>query len=329
MHLSLLNYLPELPTGFSARPHSPDDAAAFLSIVQRLDIHACGETSTTLEEMIDDLADEKLDEGAGGLAILDVDQQVVGIINAFNELPLNRGLFIDVFLDPQLPVVEAKKIGTHVVSATVSYARDIAANFPETEPFIRTGLYASDEAFLHGLKQNGFEQSRILWRMRIDHEQELLPATAPAGVVLTHFDHSETQYREVHAVQMAAFTDYHDFRPKPYDDWREQFKDRVTEDPNWWRLARVDGQLVGFCQRSRRFESAGYGYIGSLGVLREYRGRGIARALLHDAFWGDKQNGLNSTLLHGDSTNPTGAMVLYQSVGMRQDREYLAYRLSL
>lgn len=328
MHSTLVDYLAKLPSGYSARPHTVADAAAFLGIVQKLDMHACGETSTTIEEVTDDLADDKLDGGAGGAAILDDNNQVIAIVNAFNELALNRGLFADVFIDPTLATREGQAIGEAIVSATVSYAREIAVNFPETEPFIRTGLYATDEAFLHGLRSNGFEQSRILWRMRVDHESNLQPSVAPAGVEFEDFNHTEDQYREVHQVQMDAFREYHDFRPKPYEDWREQWVDRLTEDPNWWRLARVEGTLVGICQRTRRFESAGFGYIGSLGVLSEYRGRGIARALLRDAFFHDQRNGLGSTLLHGDSTNPTGAMFLYQSVGMRTDREYLAYRLS-
>lgn len=329
MHPTLNELLPALPSGYSSRQHTVDDAQAFLSIVQKLDIHACGETSTTLEEMIDDLADDKLDNGAGGIAVLDSTNRVVAIVNAFNELSLNRGLFADVFIDPTIDTDIGKLIGDAVVRATVSYSQQIAAQYPDTEPFIRTGLYATDEAFLHGLRSNGFEQSRILWRMRIDHERELHPPVVPQGVTFEDFNHSEDHYRQMHFVQMEAFREYHDFRPKPYEEWRAQWADRLTEDPHWWRLATVNGKVIGLCQRTRRFESAGFGYIGSLGVLSDYRGRGIARALLHDAFYWDQRNGLNSTLLHGDSTNPTGAMVLYQSVGMRTDREYLAYRLSL
>lgn len=47
------------------------------------------------------------------------------------------------------------------------------------------------------------------------------------------------------------------------------------------------------------------------------------------AFAQDQQSGLTATVLQGERTNPTGAMGLYQSVGMRADREYLAFRLPL
>jgi ribosomal protein S18 acetylase RimI-like enzyme len=327
VNLTLAELITTLPAGYSARGHNLDDAADFLRIIEAIDVHACGESTASIEEIRDDLKSEMLNDGRGAVAIVDADGRVCAIVNAFNELALNRGLFLDVFIAPTLANSTGPAIATEIVRAAVVYSHEIAQSYPETEPFIRTGLYAADTAFLAGLKANGFEQSRILWRMRIDHQPELAPVVAPDGVRFATFDQTEESWRAIHAVQMDSFTEYHDFRAKPYEEWRAHWSDRETEDPALWRVAYVGDEMVGLCMRSKRFESLGFGYIGSLGVLKEFRSRGIARALLHDAFYFDQENGLNTTLLHGDSTNPTGAMFLYQSVGMRQDREYLAYRL--
>ena len=90
-----------------------------------------------------------------------------------------------------------------------------------------------------------------------------------------------------------------------------------------------NGAIVGYLMGSRRFDDEKYGYIASIGVLREHRSRGLAKALLVDAFNRDSRLGNIGTILHGDSSNPTGAMKLYEHVGMVQDRAYVAYRKSV
>lgn len=59
------------------------------------------------------------------------------------------------------------------------------------------------------------------------------------------------------------------------------------------------------------------GYVGRLGVIPEVRGRGLAKYLLQQAFAVDAAAGLDGTLLHVDTNNPTSALKLYESVGMR------------
>jgi ribosomal protein S18 acetylase RimI-like enzyme len=80
---------------------------------------------------------------------------------------------------------------------------------------------------------------------------------------------------------------------------------------------------------SNRYAEERYGYIASIGVLREHRSKGLAKVLLMDAFNRDLRMGNIGTILHGDSSNPTGAMKLYENVGMVQDRAYVAYRKSV
>src|SRR5438477_334822 len=65
------------------------------------------------------------------------------------------------------------------------------------------------------------------------------------------------------------------------------------------------------------------GFVHQLAVHRDYRHRGIARALLHQAFVGFARVGRRSCTL---STNSyTGALSLYERVGMRIRRSYTHY----
>jgi ribosomal protein S18 acetylase RimI-like enzyme len=52
-------------------------------------------------------------------------------------------------------------------------------------------------------------------------------------------------------------------------------------------------------------------------VLESARGRGLAKLLLRHAFAADSGRGRAGTILHVDTNNPTPALGLYESVGMR------------
>jgi Acetyltransferase (GNAT) family. len=86
-----------------------------------------------------------------------------------------------------------------------------------------------------------------------------------------------------------------------------------------WRIAELDGVPVGATTATDRYIDQNNGYIGSLGVLREGRGRGVAKALLADTFASYRDARRSRVLLHVDSESPTGATRLYESVGMTQD----------
>ena len=58
------------------------------------------------------------------------------------------------------------------------------------------------------------------------------------------------------------------------------------------------------------------GYVGVLGVLKPFRGRGLAQLLLRRAFVHYRDLGRRATLLSVDASNATGAVALYERVGM-------------
>ena len=69
--------------------------------------------------------------------------------------------------------------------------------------------------------------------------------------------------------------------------------------------------------------------MASIGVVREHRGHGVARALLRARMADDVARGFISTILHVDATNPTGATGLYESVGMVADSEFVGFHRPL
>ena len=325
MHPAAITLLPALPAGYSARSGGATDVDAYLAIVQRIDQACVGESASTREECLDDLTAATLDDQRGCVVVEGPGGEAVAVMNCFNELQHGRGLFADTFIDPEVSPVVADQVADALVATAKAYAQSICDGLPGVQPLVKTALYANDRAFRGALERAGFERHRVHWRMRIDHGSAPVPITLPRGVRLRSHDGSEGDWRSAHLVLNTAFADYYDFHPRPYATWMEEMTSPLHR-VDLWRFATVDDVVVGACVRNLRYASNGFGYISALGVLSEHRGRGIAKALLADAFTADAAQGRRATLLHGDSTNPTGAMGLYEAMGMQADREYLAFR---
>jgi ribosomal protein S18 acetylase RimI-like enzyme len=67
--------------------------------------------------------------------------------------------------------------------------------------------------------------------------------------------------------------------------------------------------------------------VQGIGTLRAFRGRGLARLLLQTAFAEFGRRGQLTVSLGVDADNPTGAVALYESVGMQVRHETLRYEL--
>jgi ribosomal protein S18 acetylase RimI-like enzyme len=92
-------------------------------------------------------------------------------------------------------------------------------------------------------------------------------------------------------------------------------------DPELWLIVMAGESPVGISLNlSYLDEDPEMGWIQSLGVLREFRQRGIARALLLHAFGQFYQRGRKRAGLEVDAQNLTGALRLYESVGLRAYR---------
>ena len=87
-------------------------------------------------------------------------------------------------------------------------------------------------------------------------------------------------------------------------------------------LNRVDEEENAKNQRRR-------GYTQDVFVLRPWRRRGLARALLTQSIEMFRALGMDGTALGVDTQNPNGALALYQSVGYREDRCNTIFRKAL
>ena len=117
-----------------------------------------------------------------------------------------------------------------------------------------------------------------------------------------------------------AFLEWSVREREPFEDWVAQIPRRPGFEP--WNLRVVtdpDGEIVGVAVI---LLNEGCGYISRLATRADQRGRGLAQALLVDAFAQSAAHGATVSELSTDSR--TGALGLYEKVGMEVTSTWLS-----
>ena len=140
-----------------------------------------------------------------------------------------------------------------------------------------------------------------------------LPPEPPAGVrVRPCADEADRQ--RVHALHQVGFAEHFDFQPRSYEQWLHDIHaDRI----DWslvWLVSTEDLGDVGFL--IARDDREAMGWIRTLAVSREARGRGLGGLLLRQAFAAFAARGRDTVGLGVDTENATGAPELYARNGM-------------
>ena len=126
----------------------------------------------------------------------------------------------------------------------------------------------------------------------------------------------EAHAEAVHQAHVEAFTDHWGYEPASYAAWRAHNLS-AGQDTTLWRVAWDGDDIAGLCiNRPSRGEDDAVGWVGVLAVRRPWRRRGLGEALLREAFAGFAARGKRSAGLGVDAENTTGAVALYERVGM-------------
>jgi ribosomal protein S18 acetylase RimI-like enzyme len=127
----------------------------------------------------------------------------------------------------------------------------------------------------------------------------------------------------------AAFRDHWGSQPSTVEQWESMLGLGVFR-PDLSFVALAGDDVVGFVMSEVNeddWPGQGYSsaYISLVGVVREWRKRGIAPALLARAFTEFRDGGLERAVLDVDSENPTGALGLYTGMGFVPETRETAF----
>ena len=189
--------------------------------------------------------------------------------------------------------------------ARVEEAKKIRAGAPEPDAAART-LFES----------RGYREVRRFYEMAIELTEEPSEPELPTGLVVDGL--RDDEYEAFYEALNESFAEHWEWHPTPYDEWLElrRGQHRDEHGPVWF-VVRDGAELAAVTRND--VNVAGGGYVGAIGVRPAWRGKGLGKALLQRTFAEFWRRGTTRVTLDVDSQNATGAVRLYERVGMHVD----------
>ncbi len=190
----------------------------------------------------------------------------------------------------------------------------------------RTGTEHHNHAGIQTINDLGWTHIRSYYRMETNLDSAPEVPTLPEGIHIRPFDPA-TETEAVYRCMIEAFRDHFGFIEPPFEhgftDFKHNLIDEPGHDPKFWFVA-VDGdKMAGICLcRPADAEDPESGWVNELGVLRPWRKRGIAHALLMHSFAAFYARRQKRAALGVDATSLTGALRLYEKAGMHAARQF-------
>jgi mycothiol synthase len=221
-------------------------------------------------------------------------------------------------VDPQW---QRTGIGTGLLGWLEARTRQRFAADAEDAYSPRLRLYMEEQHRHHAalFAASGYRIVRYFNEMHRPLDAGLPTAALDQGLELVGF--GPELHEPVRLAHNEAFRDHWGSEPRDAEGWGFVINDpQARPDLSAVVLDRSSGTVAGYQIASHdagiaRLRGFREGYTDLLGVRREFRGRGIARALLADAMRRFAAAGMDKAALDVDSENPSGALALYQSMG--------------
>jgi ribosomal protein S18 acetylase RimI-like enzyme len=303
------------------RSPTPEDIPAILALLRDFDLAETGQADPLTPERILTEWDD-LDVATDAWLMLAPDGQLAGYATIMDE---GAGrLLADGYVHPS-------RQGQGVGSTILDLTEQRAAALIETQPadarvMLVNNVMANSLAACNLLERRGYALARVFFRMQIMLE-ELPPAPEwPEGISMRACDSSLEDIRRAFETVEEGFQDHWGHIPHTFEDWQKHmFADPV--DPALWFLAQEGDQVAGVALCRARED--GTGWINSVAVLRPWRKRGLALALLRAAFTACYQRGIRQVGLGVDAQSLTGAQRLYERAGMHVEARIAHYEKEL
>jgi mycothiol synthase len=295
-----------LPDGFRARPATLEDAVGVSAVITALEgAHNRG-TETQPDALLADWATVNLKEET--IVVEAADGTIAAYADVMNRANVNFLVYAYVH-----PAFTGRGLGRFLMEWGETWALDHSDEAPpDAQIDVRQFVPQADLDGQTLLQEHGYEPVRSTWVMRILLDDEPPEAEWPEGIEPRPFRPGQDE-REVYEAVEEASKDLWG-RPRSTYERFLKFTQHQKNAADLWILAQnAEGNIVG---TSLGEIVEGAGWIGNVGVLRQYRRRGIGHALLKATFAAFHRLGVRDVRLRVDVDSPTSAPRLYERAGM-------------
>ena len=287
------------PEGYRRRPLETADAEAVAALINEFERAYLEEPDTVDGAEVSGWW-VRFDLPTDSLAFVAPDGSLAACATAHERTPGTLGL--DAYV---APAHQDRGIGSALLDWLEQEARhrDCSA--------ARTGVLSADRAAQTLITARGYEPVRHFYRMLIELDAPPPEPVWPEGFALSTFRPGDED--AIHAVTEDAFSEHWGHEPRSLEHWATNTFAQAWWDPSLVYLVREGNEVVAGEIAAVRF---GLGWVGTIGTRKPWRGRGLGRALLLEAFGEFYRRGELRIGLAVDAANETGATHLYESAGM-------------
>jgi GNAT superfamily N-acetyltransferase len=296
-----------LPPDLTHRPLTPADAAATFAVFAAAEEHDTGEVAIELEDIESDWQRPSFDLATQSVGIFDGDELV-----AAGEV--YRGRRGEASVHPE-------HRGRGIGSWLVRWTEDCARRHGGTVVGQTVPADGSAERMFQAL---GYQQGWTSWVLEVPPGSSIEPQPLPEGYRLRDFVPGQDENAAFRVIE-DAFGEWPDRQPSTLGDWAARTTQRPGFEP--WQLRLIESPEEEVVGAAFTILAGECGYIDQLAVRADQRNRGLARALLVDAFERARAKGLTRSELATDSR--TGALPLYEHVGMVVTKTYRHWQIDL
>lgn len=295
-----MSELLELPAPLVARPLAMSDATAVYEVMAASEVHDVGWAEIAEADIVADWQRPSYDVSAATVGVFDGDRLV-----AYAEfMGHDRG---DASVHPDY---RGRGIGTALAGWMQQRARAGGA----TKVGMPVPVGSDGDRLLEAL---GYEVRWNSWVLTLPEGTTIPDRELPEGYTLR--EAGPDDYEACWTVLEDAFLEWSVRDREPFED----FVARTLERPGFqpWNLRLVtdgDGEVVGVTIVLLYDTEA---YVDRIATRKDQRGKGLAQAMLVDAFAVAREHGATTSGLNTDSR--TGALGLYERVGMKVTQNWV------
>ena len=212
---------------------------------------------------------------------------------------------------------------------------DIAADRHQDQPsFFQVEAMSTEFGKIRLLKASGYSPVRYFSEMVRPDLENILQYPLPPGVEIRPA--TPEHYRTIWEANNEAMSDHWDHVDYSEEDYQFWLQADEEFQPELWKIAwdiqtnQVAGMVLGFIdeKQNQKFGRK-RGWPEDICVLRHWRKRGLAHALITETLREFKARGMQEAAMYADTENPSGAFQIYTNLGFNPKKTKIVYQKPL
>jgi ribosomal protein S18 acetylase RimI-like enzyme len=318
--------LPNVPDGYAVTTGVPDDLSELVTLVGAVQQKYDGVASASDSFWRAMLSEPQIDPSVD---IIQIRTAATGELVAFAKYA-NLAPHVESYTSGFVhPDHEGVGLGTLIVRWALARSQTMEREAsPGTMVTTLVEANATNTAARSLFEENGYSANRYFLEMgrTLDTPVSVLPI--PDGLTVRSMQGIEDIELIVDPVT-DAFRDHYGYvettRESEVEQWHRWRATDQWDDSLVWIVEANGVPIAVNVSITALGARTDTGLVASLSVLREWRGRGIARSLLTMSFAEFQRRGTPNVALHVDADSLTGAKRLYESVGMSESQRYVDF----